>query len=106
MCDSWHDCILGYPKRKHCPPALPPGPPSHRRLPLLPRHLQIKPHVNHTWVAVGALAAAAGSRGGDTDQDVADECLLAAITSDPDYLEGKARVLVFTSNVRNADRVS
>lgn len=56
--------------------------------------LQVQPHVDHTWVRVGKA-----------ESDL-DEALLAAIQSDPDYAAGRARVLVFTRNTANADRVS
>jgi len=55
--------------------------------------MQVKPHVDHAWVRVGE---------GDS---AVDNALLAAIESDPDYQAGKARVLVFTGNTGNADRV-
>ena len=39
-------------------------------------------------------------------ESAVDAALLAAVQSDPDYTAGKARVLVFTRNTANADRVS
>lgn len=55
--------------------------------------MQVKPHVDHAWVRVGE---------GDS---AVHNALLEAIESDPDYQAGKARVLVFTGNTGNADRV-
>lgn len=58
--------------------------------------LQVKPHVDHTWVRLK----------GDDDESSVNEALLAAIQADPDYQAGRARVLLFTRNTVNADRVS
>jgi hypothetical protein len=55
--------------------------------------MQVQPHVDHTWVRVGKQ---------ESDIDAA---LLAAIQSDPDYMDNKARILVFTRNTASADRV-
>jgi hypothetical protein len=54
---------------------------------------QVKPHVDHTWVRLGQ------------DESAVDDALLAGIQKDPDYKAGRARVLVFTRNTVNADRV-
>jgi hypothetical protein len=56
---------------------------------------QVKPHVDHTWVRLV-----------EDDESAVDEALLSAIQQDPDYQAGTARVLVFTRNTVNADRVS
>lgn len=50
--------------------------------------------MDHTWVRLGS--------GGEAEVE---EALLAAVQADPDYQAGCARVLVFTKNTANADRV-
>ena len=60
----------------------------------VPTSPQVKPHVDHTWVRLGS--------GGEAEVE---EALLAAVQADPDYQAGCARVLVFTKNTANADRV-
>lgn len=42
---------------------------------------------------------------GQGDESAVDKALLSAIQEDPDYQAGTARVLVFTRNTANADRV-
>lgn len=56
--------------------------------------VQVKPHVDHTWVKIG------------NTEDEVDDVVLSTVQGDPDYKAGKARVLVFAANTANADRVS